>query len=56
MITVLSSRLINLFRVVYEHTNLNCSVSSIPWNNDQTILQNYYIAKIYEENHIVDAR
>lgn len=44
MITVLSSRFINLFRVVYKHTNLNCPVSSVPWNNDQTILQHYYIA------------
>lgn len=44
MITVLLSRLINLFRVVYEHANLNCPVSSIPRNNDRTTLQNYYIA------------
>lgn len=53
-ITVLSSRLINLFRVVYEHASLNCCVPSAPRNNDQTISPNYYIANycdLREKSH-----
>lgn len=47
-ITVLSSHLINLFRVVYEHASLNCRVPSAPRNNDPTISRNYYIANYYD--------
>lgn len=47
-ITVLSSRLINLFYVVYEHARLNYRVPSSPWYNDQNILRNFCIVDYHD--------